>query len=108
MGDTLTKVSSMIGGNADEGILKLIIDMVEAQLLMRINDEEVPYELQYIIVNVSVARYNQIGDEGKSSMTIEGESASWLADLFAPYEKDIRLYLGRKDQTVSGGSIRFL
>ena len=53
-------------------------------------------------------RNNQIGDEGKSSMTVEGESAAWLTDLFAPYEKDIKLFLDRENQTVSGGSIRFL
>lgn len=103
MGDTYAKVLSLIGGHADEALLKLIIDIVEAQLLVRLGEDKVPYELQYVVVNVAVARYNQIGDEGKSSMTVEGESASWLTDLFAPYEKDIRLYLDG-----SGGSISFL
>lgn len=108
MNNTFNRVLSLIGVSADHELLRIIIDMVESQLLLRLNMEEVPYELQYIVVNVAVARYNQIGDEGKSSMTVEGESAAWLTDLFAPYEKDIKLFLDRENQTVSGGSIRFL
>lgn len=107
-GGVFTKIKSLLGGAVDDTLVDTIIDMVESQLLLRLNMEEVPYELQYIVVNVAVARYNQIGDEGKSSMTVEGESAAWLTDLFAPYEKDIKLFLDRENQTVSGGSIRFL
>lgn len=108
MGDTYAKVLSLIGGHADSALLKLIINMVESQLLVRIGGDDVPFELQYVVVNVSVARYNQIGDEGKSSMTIEGESASWLTDLFAPYEKDIQAYMDSRDRASNGVRIRFL
>ena len=60
------------------------------------------------MVNVAVARYNQLGDEGKSSMTVEGESADWLGDLFAPYAADIQAYLDGKNSTTGGVKIRFL
>ena len=105
---TLAKTKSLLGESVNNEAVETIMEMVEAQLLVRIGEEEVPYELSYIVINVSVARYNQIGDEGKSSMSIEGESASWLTDLFEPYEKDIRLYMDRENGTVSGGSIAFL
>lgn len=86
-----------------------LVILVEAQLNNRLGGvEEVPEELEYIVVNVVVARYNQIGDEGKSSMTVEGESAGWLKDLFSPFEEDIKKYLDRVNSTVQGGSIRFL
>ena len=41
-------------------------------------------------------------------MTIEGESASWLTDLFEPYEKDIRAYLDNRDKASNGVRVRFL
>lgn len=89
-----------------------IEEMVEAQLINRLGGIEtvvtVPDELAYIVVNVSLARYNQIGDEGKNASTVEGESSTWLTDLFAPYEEDIQKYLDRNNSTVSGGSITFL
>lgn len=90
-------------------LLENIMDMVEAQLQNRLGGvREVPEELDYIVHNVTISRYNQLGDEGKSSMTVEGESASWLTDLFAPFEEDIQRYLDRTNGTVSGGSITFL
>lgn len=90
-------------------LLDDIVDMVEAQLKNRLGGvDDIPEELEYITANVVVARYNQLGDEGKNSMTVEGESASWLTDLFAPFEADIQRYLDRTNKTVSGGSITFL
>lgn len=98
-----------IGANETAEVVSDIAGMVEAQLKNRLGGvSEIPQELGYVVTNVTVARYNQIGDEGKSSMTVEGESASWLTDLFAPFEEDIQRYLDRVNATVSGGSIRFL
>lgn len=108
MGDTLSKVLALLGNSVDETQITSIIDLVKAQLTVRINEEAVPDNLDYIIVNVSVARYNQIGDEGKSSMTVEGESAAWLTDLFTPYEKDIQSYLDNRDKASNGVRVRFL
>lgn len=105
---TLSMIKSLLGESGDNEVINTIADMVESQLLVRIGEEEVPYELNYIVINVTVARFNQIGDEGKSSMTIEGESASWLTDLFEPYEKDIRAYLDGRDKASNGVKVKFL
>lgn len=93
----------------DSPLIRDLIDLVEMQMCNRLGGvEEIPEELEYIATNVVVARYNQIGDEGKSSMSVEGESASWLTDLFEPYERDIQLYLDRRNKTRSGVAVRFL
>ena len=108
MGDTLSRILKLLGGAPDNLLVRSVIDLVESQLLVRIGGDEVPDRLEYIVINVSVARYNQIGDEGKSSMTVEGESASWLTDLFAPYEKDIQAYLDSRDKASNGVRVKFL
>ena len=98
-----------ITGNEQDLLLGDLSDLVEGQLKNRLGGaESIPEELEYIVTNVVIARFNQMGDEGKSSMTVEGESASWLTDLFAPFEKDIQRFLDRQNETVSGGSITFL
>lgn len=110
MADTtiMSRVNSLIEA-ANDDVVREVVNLVEDQLKFRLGGvEDVPEDLYYIAVNVSVARYNQIGDEGKSSMTVEGESASWLTDLFVPFDKDIRSFLDRQNETVSGGSITFL
>lgn len=102
-------LSMDVDSTDSEDLLGDVISLVEAQLKNRLGGiTDVPESLEYIVDNVVLARYNQIGDEGKASMTVEGESASWLADLFAPFEKDIQRYLDRQNETVSGGSITFL
>ena len=111
--DILNRVKRLLGMDPDadaaDGLLEDVVSLVEAQLENRLGGTEaVPACLEYIVVNVAVARYNQLGDEGKSSMAVEGESASWLEDLFSPFEEDIRRYLDRENGTVSGGSITFL
>lgn len=108
--DRIKRMLSMdTDDDSSENLLYDIIDLVEAQLKNRLGGiRKIPDSLEYIVDNVVLARFNQIGDEGKSSMTVEGESASWLTDLFAPFEEDIQRYLDRVNETVSGGSITFL
>lgn len=104
----IKRMLSVTGSDSDQ-LLEDINDLVEGQLKNRLGGtDNIPPELEYIVTNVVIARFNQMGDEGKSSMTVEGESASWLTDLFAPFEKDIQRYLDRQNETVSGGSISFL
>ena len=110
MADTIimSRVNSLIETTNDD-VVREVVNLVEDQLRFRLGGvEDVPEDLYYIVINVSVARYNQIGDEGKSSMTVEGESATWLADLFAPYEKDIQAYLDNRDKASNGVRVRFL
>lgn len=96
-------------GPADEDVISTVIGLVSEQLRLRLGGaEDVPESLQYIVVNVSAARYNQIGDEGKSTMTVEGESAGWLTDLFAPYAKDIQAYLDAQAGSTGGVRVKFL
>lgn len=109
----LSRIKRMLSIEVDDtdhdDLLDDIIDLVESQLKNRLGGiKKIPATLDYIVDNVVLARFNQIGDEGKASMTVEGESASWLTDLFAPFEEDIERYLDRTNETVSGGSITFL
>ncbi len=105
---TILRVQSLVEAS-DSTVVTEVVNLVEEQLKIRLGgSSSIPSSLQYIVVNVSVARYNQIGDEGKSSATIEGESASWLADLFAPYAADIQAYLDSENSTTGGVKVRFL
>lgn len=107
----IARIKRLLSITRDESdtLLQDISDLVEGQLKNRLGGaESIPPSLEFIVANVVVARYNQMGDEGKSSMAVDGESASWLTDLFAPFEKDIQRFLDRQNETVSGGSITFL
>lgn len=68
---------------------------------------EPPEELNYIIEEVSVIRFNRIGSEGLSSHTVDGESQSWSEDDFAGYKDDIQAYLDSQKEATKG-RVRFL
>lgn len=69
--------------------------------------EDVPEELEYIVVEAAVRRFNRIGSEGASSHSVEGESLSWSdADDFAGFEEDINDWLMKNGG--GKGVVRFL
>lgn len=70
--------------------------------------EAVPDALEYIVLGVSTARFNQIGSEGTSTHTVDGESMTWSEDLFEPYMDDINAYLEANEADSGRGVIRFL
>ena len=93
-----TIVARMLGlsDTTDNAVIDVIndcVDVATARLLVRIGAETVPQQLEYIVREVAVRRYNRIGSEGVSSHTVEGESMSWNEDDFAAFESDINAYL---------------
>lgn len=92
--------------NRDE-VLSLIINLATARLKLLIGGIEPPEELEHIIVEVSVARFNKIGSEGLSSHSVEGESLSFANDDFAPFMTEIQAFLDNQKGN-SRGKVRFI
>ena len=94
----------------DDGLdkkLNLILSGTKSRLKSLLGGINPPEELNYIILEVSVIRYNKIGSEGLSAHTVEGESQSWTNDDFAGYRDDIQDFLDRQEEG-SKGQVRFL
>ena len=88
-------------------LINIIIETVTQRLLLRLEADTLPGELNYIVKEVTVARYNRIGSEGISSHSVEGESITFNDDDFGPYESDIEAYLNAQKGTKKG-VVRFL
>lgn len=91
--------------------LETIIGMTEQRLafLLGLPVNGIPTELSYIVVEVSIARFNRIGSEGVSSHTVQGESLSWTDDDFKPYMDDIQEWLNAQDDVnTTRGRIKFI
>ena len=87
--------------------LNLILDATKKRLMFLLGGIEPPEEMNYIILDVSVIRFNKIGSEGLSSHTVEGESQSWASNDFAGYMDDIQAYLDSQKE-VTKGRVKFL
>lgn len=107
----LNKVKTLLGisledTDADDK-LSIILDSASARLKLLLGGLEIPNSMEYILVDVTIMRFNRIGSEGFSSHSVEGESISFSNDDFAPYQEDIQAYLEGK-QGIKRGRVRFL
>lgn len=88
--------------------LQAIVKSVYERLCVLLNVEFVPEQLQYIITEVSVIRFNRIGSEGMSSHTVEGETISFSTeDDFNAFAADIEAWQLAQTEPKKG-RVRFI
>lgn len=68
--------------------------------------DNVPQELDYIVTDVVLKRFNRISNEGISSYSQEGESMTFNDSDFDEYANEIARYKSRLN--ASSGIVRFL
>lgn len=96
-----------ITDNDRDDLLELIIRNTTSRLKLLIGGIDPPEELNHVITDVSIMRFNRIGSEGLTGHTVEGESLQFRDDDFAPYSEDVEAFL-RTQQTSARGKVRFL
>ena len=100
-------VKALLGIEDEDNKLKVIITLTESRLKALLGQKEVPSELEYIVTEVSIARFNRIGSEGLSGHTVEGEALTFKDNDFDQYADDIQAWRdAQPDQDI--GRIRFL
>lgn len=88
--------------------LNWILDTTRDRLKVLLGGIDPGNDLDYIITEVSIVRYNRIGSEGFQSHTVEGESVGFLSSDFDAYMDDIQAYKDAKNIDVSKGGIRWI
>lgn len=89
--------------------IETIMELTEQRLGFLLGQSVIPDELSYIVIEVTIARFNRIGSEGVSSHTVQGESLSWTDDDFKPYMDDIQEWLNAQDDVnTTRGRIKFI
>lgn len=87
--------------------LNWILHSVRARLKLLLGGIEPPEEMEHIIVEVAVIRFNRIGSEGLETHTVEGESQQFSENDFACYMDEIEAFLDSQKET-KRGRVRFL
>ena len=88
---SLDYVKQLTGDNPQ---VEVIYNHISERLLHRIKDTEIPAELEYIVDEATIRRFNRIGSEGMKSESVEGHSVTYIdGDELAPYESAIVAYL---------------
>lgn len=107
----LENIKTLLGfettDTSKDKLLNLIISNATSRLKVLLGGLEPPTQLDYILVEVSVIRFNRIGSEGASSHSVDGESLTFSDKDFEQFTNDIQAYLdSQKDSTK--GKVRFI
>lgn len=91
----LNRIKVLLGitNNDNEELLREIIEITEAKILNYINSSELPKQLEFILVELSIKRFNRIGSEGFTSETVDGKTMSYEESEFEGYEKYLDDYI---------------
>lgn len=85
---TLENIKTVLGteDSLQDPVLSILISNVTSHLKGLLK-KEVPKELNYIIEEITIRRYNRIGTEGMKSESVEGHKVDFydLKDEFVPY-----------------------
>lgn len=107
----LDNLKELLGISADDcdldKKLNLLLKFAGQRLKSLLGGIEPPAELEYIIIEVSVIRFNRIGSEGLASHTVEGESLAFTEDDFAGFKGEIQAFLDSMKESRKG-KVRFL
>lgn len=105
---SLDNTKKLIG--VDNEQVDIIYEQYKSRLLSYLNRytdvKEVPDELEYILTEVTIARYNRIGSEGMESESMDGHSAKYYQVDLSDYMTEIHAYLD--DEKSDDKVVRFL
>ena len=81
--------------------IEIIYNKIEQRLLTRLKRtieeiSSIPDELDYIVDEVTIVRFNRIGSEGMTQESMDGHSATYSIESdFKAYEGDIIAYINQ-------------
>ena len=87
--------------------LTWILDSVKGRLKLLLGGIDPPEEMNHIIIEVSIIRYNRIGSEGMEIHNIEGENQHFSDNDFDGFMGEIQAYLDSLKEA-KRGKVRFI
>ncbi len=86
------KLLAGITDNEQDDVILALEEMTRNQLSMMVDETSVPPPLEAVVLPVTLARFNRLGNEGMRSYSQEGESITYPASDFNEYADVIERY----------------
>ena len=77
----LNRVKTLLGITDNDELIYEIVEITKSKILNYINEAELPFELEFVLIELSIQRYNRIGSEGIASENVDGKSVSYDDDF---------------------------
>ena len=94
----LNRIKTLLNIEGNENLIYEIVNITESKILNYINTSEMPKELEFVLIELSIQRFNRVGSEGIASENIDGKSVS--------YDDDFTGYKHYLDDYISRNSVR--
>lgn len=78
-------------GTKDGTLIEFINNFAQAVNLY-CGIDSLPLELEFVVVECTVSRYNRLGSEGLSQEQIDAIGTSYQTDIFTPYKQYMDAY----------------
>ena len=104
--DYISKILTMLGIDIEEEVkveqIVIVVGIVEEALLNMIGEEDIPKQLQWIVTEVSIQRYQMIGSESVDSENVGSVSFTYkdITKLLSNYKEYIDNYVAAKNPKV--------
>ena len=90
----LNRIKTLLNIEGNENLIYEIVNITESKILNYINASEMPKELEFVLIELAIQRFNRIGSEGIASESIAGKSVSYDDD-FVGYKHYLDDYISR-------------
>ena len=65
---------------------------------------KLPAQLEWVIIEMAIIRFNKIKSEGLTSESIDGGSVSFIDNAFNLYKQDLDTYIANKNNNKKGAT----
>ena len=93
----LNRTKTLLQINDNDELIYEIIELTKEKILNYINEKELPVELEFVLVEMAISRFNKIGSEGFASESTDGKSISYEDD-FENYKTYLDDYIFRNNK----------
>ena len=93
----LNRIKTLLQINDNDELIYEIVEITKEKIFNYINEKELPKELEFVLVELAIQRYNRIGSEGISSESVDGKTVSYEDD-FENYKTYLDDYIFRNNK----------
>ena len=103
MSEILQRIKTMLNITDQDSLIEEIYNIATQKILNIIGESTVPTELEWIVTELTIERFNRIGSEGIQSESVDGKSTTYNDNDIEKYMSYINNYINRSDSKRNSG-----
>ena len=93
----LNRIKVLLGITDNDELLNEVIEITKSKILSYIDKTELPKEVEFVLIELAIQRYNRIGSEGIASESVDGKNVSY-EDNFESCKQYLDDYIFRNNK----------